>query len=111
MAAAKREKAKSTNATRGLIKKCASEYKNALHIQEGIAKDIKAAKAQVGYAKIKQKYLQALERAFLTVTELFSKKHGHSLKAGKGAKKRKPVRKTVKTTVSRKKKKALSTIS
>lgn len=72
-------KQKSTQATRALVKKSKSHYAAAHRKVEKIKRELDAAKTQLSHAKIKQKYYDALEAALLSVTQLFSKKHGHLL--------------------------------
>lgn len=81
-------KHRSTQATRALVKKSKSHYAAAHRKVEKIKHELHTAKTQLSHAKIKQKYYDALEGALLSVTHLFSKKHGHLLSKKKSRSRR-----------------------
>jgi hypothetical protein len=82
---------KSTQTSQLLARKYKSFYNSAVNQVKKITKDIEMAKTQLNHTKIKQKYFNALQAAFRSVTRLFSKKHGKSLKKQNTAQKRRAI--------------------
>ena len=71
----KRLRDRPTDAAHAIVKKYHSKYQTMRNRVEKITVDIKAAKTQLSHAKLKQKYFHALEKAFATVTKIFTHKH------------------------------------
>lgn len=98
--ATKKLKGKASKTSDSLIKKAHVEYQNMLREVQKLADEVSAAKTHLKYAKLKQKYLNALESAFLAVTKIFTKKHAkHVVKKTKSPGrrvKRKASKKTIK---------------
>jgi hypothetical protein len=84
----KKGKKKSSNLATAMVDKYTLQYQAAVAAVDKINDEIKSAKNHISASKIKQKYLNALEQAFVTVTKLFTRKHSKSLKK-KTPKKRK----------------------
>ncbi len=87
--AVRKAKKQSSHVATTLLDQANSQFNAAASGVLKVTKEINAAKTQISHSKLKQKYLQALEKAFLTVTKLFTRKQKSSLKHKKSPKKRK----------------------
>ncbi len=85
----RKAKKQSSHVATTLLDQAGSQLDAAASGVEKVTKEINAARTQISHSKLKQKYLQALEKAFITVTKLFTRKQKSSLKNKKSPKKRK----------------------
>ena len=87
--AVRKAKKQSSPIAATLLDQANSQFDAAASGVQKVTKEINAARTQISHSKLKQKYLKALEKAFLTVTKLFTRKQKSSLKTRKSPKKRK----------------------